>query len=354
MEQAFEYTGSPARIVFSRESSSRIGEVVSELGCSRALVLSTPFQKDDAERVRARLNDAGVGVFSNAKMHTPIDVTDDAMKMVAEHSADCLVAIGGGSTTGLGKAIALRTDLPQIVIPTTYAGSEVTPILGQTEDGRKTTLRSSAVLPEVVLYDPDLTKSLPVSMSVASGLNAVAHAVEALYAKDRNPISTMMAVEGARSLIEALPDIVSDPGDMKARAKALYGTWLCGTVLGNVSMALHHKLCHTLGGAFDLPHAQTHTVVLPHVVAFNAMAVPDLLSPLARILETDKPGLALSEFSKRLGAPMTLKELGMPEDGIDHAADLAMTDAYWNPRPLVRKLIRRLIEKAYFGEPPVR
>lgn len=350
----FEYQGSSARIVFGNGVRSRVTEMMKDLGCERALVLSTGFQKPDAEELAKDLGQLGAGVFSEAVMHTPVEVTDKAAEYAADIRADCLVALGGGSTTGLGKAIALRTDLPQIVVPTSYAGSEVTPILGQTEKGRKTTLRSEKVLPEVVLYDPELTVGLPVAMSITSGLNAIAHAAEALYAKDRNPVSTIMATEGIQALVHALPAIARNPSDLAARSKALYGAWMCGTVLGTVGMALHHKLCHTLGGTFDLPHAETHTVILPHAVAFNAAAVPELLAPVAEALGHEKPGLALFEFAKSLGAPTTLKELGMPEDGIDHAADLAMANPYWNPREMERPLVRRLIEKAFNGEPPVR
>lgn len=286
-------------------------------------------------------------------MHTPVEVTETAMKVVSETNADCTLAFGGGSTTGLGKAIAWRTDLPQFVIPTTYAGSEVTPILGQTENGVKTTLKSAKVLPEVVIYDPALTLSLPPTMTATSGLNAMAHAVEALYAKDRDPISTLTAAEGLRAMVRALPAIQENPADAEARADALYGAWLCGTVLGSVGMALHHKLCHTLGGSFDLPHAETHAVILPHAVAFNADEVPDLLRPLAVALGVEKPGLGLFEFARSIGAPTTLKELGMAEEGIEIAAELATENPYWNPRKIERPLIRRLIENAYHGTPPV-
>ncbi|WP_171181271.1 maleylacetate reductase [Ruegeria sp. HKCCD8929] len=354
MTLAFEYTGSPAKIVFGSGSRGRVREMMDDLGCKRALVLATPFQKPDAESLAEDLGGLSTGVFANATMHTPTDVTEQAMVVLEEADADCVVSLGGGSTTGLGKAIAYRTDLPQIVIPTSYAGSEVTPILGQTEGGTKTTLSSPRALPEVVLYDPDLTVGLPVGMSVTSGLNAIAHAAEALYAKDRNPVSTLMASDGIRALVDALPKIVENPSDMEARGNALYGTWLCGSVLGTVGMALHHKLCHTLGGAFDLPHADTHTVILPHAVAFNAAEVPELLAPIADALGHEMPGLGLHEFAKSLGAPTTLIELGMPEDGIDHAADLAMANPYWNPRKLERPLVRRLIEKAFHGLPPAR
>lgn len=354
MQQAFEYQGNPSRIIFGEGSVSRTAEVLSDLGCSRALVLSTPFQNNDAERLASDLGNTAVGVFSEAAMHTPVDVTEKALSITNDLKADCTIAFGGGSTTGLGKAIAYRTDLPQIVIPTTYAGSEVTPILGQTQNGRKTTLKSPSVLPEVVIYDPLESRDLPVAMSVTSGINAIAHAAEALYAKDRNPVSTLMAAEGARALVAALPVIKDDPKNADARSQALYGTWLCGSVLGSVGMALHHKLCHTLGGMFDLPHAETHTVILPHAVAYNAAVVPDLLTPIANALGAEKPGLGLFEFARTLSAPITLKELGMPDDGIDRASDLAVENSYWNPRPIERDLVRRLIEKAYFGEPPVR
>jgi maleylacetate reductase len=352
--EPFEYTGSPARIIFGEGSLARAGEAVESLGCRHALVLSTPAQAGDVRALAEQLGDLCAGTFTGAAMHTPVDVTETAMGVVQETGADCTVAFGGGSTTGLGKAIALRTDLPQVVIPTTYAGSEVTPVIGQTEDRVKTTLKDARVLPEVVIYDPVLTIGLPPAMSATSGLNAMAHAAEALYAEDRNPISSLMAAEGLRTLIRALPAIMTTPSDVGARADALYGAWLCGTVLGTVGMALHHKLCHTLGGTFDLPHAETHAIVLPHAIAFNAVAVPDLLAPLAAALGVEKPGLGLFEFARSIGAPTALSEIGMPEDGIDRAADLATEKPYWNPREIERPLIRRLIEKAYHGSPPVR
>ena len=182
------------------------------------------------------------------------------MAVVARERVDGLVAVGGGSTIGLAKAIALRTGLPQVAIPTTYAGSEMTDILGETEGGAKTTRRSEAVRPEAVIYDVELTRSLPPGLSATSGLNAIAHAAEALYARDGNPVIALMAEEGVRALAAALPAIVADPGDMAARGDALYGAWLCGLCLGAASMALHHKLAHVLGGSFDLPHAETHAV----------------------------------------------------------------------------------------------
>src|SRR5260370_19040325 len=154
-------------------------------------------------------------------------------------------------------------------------------------------------------------------------MNAIAHAVEGLYAEDGNPIVTLMALEATRALAEGLPAILDRPRDPAARAKALYGAWLCGTVLGSVGMALHHKLCHVLGGSFDLPHADTHTVVLPHVVSFNAHAVPEKLAPVAEILHSAGPGQCLFDLAKRIGAPTALKDIGKPAVRTVKASDIS-------------------------------
>jgi alcohol dehydrogenase class IV len=294
------------------------------------------------------------GVFPGAVMHTPVEVSQRATALANETGADCTVALGGGSTIGLGKAIALRTDLPQICIPTTYAGSEMTPILGETADGQKTTQRSDKVLPEAVIYDVDLTLTLPPALSATSGINAIAHAVEALYAQDRNPVISLMAGEGVAALARALPLIAESPQDTDARADALYGAWLCGACLGAVGMALHHKLCHVLGGAFNLPHAETHTIVLPHALAYNAPAAPEAVAALSRALgNAADPARALYDLAGRLGAKRALRDIGMPRDGIDRAADIALKNPYWNPRPIERAGIAALIARAWSGEPPV-
>ncbi|MDP9561209.1 UNVERIFIED_ORG: maleylacetate reductase [Rhizobium nepotum] len=349
--QPFVYTTAPARIVFGTGSSVGVAEEIRRLGLSRALVLSTPHQKGDAEALAARLGPLAAGVFSDAAMHTPVEVTKRAVEAYRAAGADCVVSLGGGSTTGLGKAIALRTGAPQIVIPTTYAGSEVTPILGQTENGVKTTLRGPEILPEVVIYDAELTLGLPVGISMTSGLNAMAHAAEALYARDRNPIASMMAVEGLRAMIEALPGVRMEPQDTKARETALYGAWLCGTVLGAVGMSLHHKLCHTLGGSLDLPHAETHAVLLPHTIAYVEQAVPDQLAPLAA-LGGGRAGTGLYDFAARLGAPASLAALGVGKEDLDAMAELATANPYWCPRPVEKTAIRALLQRAFEGARP--
>jgi maleylacetate reductase len=293
-----------------------------------------------------------VGVFADATMHTPIEVSERAVALARDLRADCTVALGGGSTTGLGKAIALRTDLPQIAVPTTYAGSEATPILGETIDGRKTTQRTMKVLPEVIVYDVDLTLSLPPALAAVSGMNAIAHAIEALYAQDANPVISVLAEQGIASLAQALPQIVGDPSHREARAEALYGAWTCGTCLGAVGMALHHKLCHVLGGSFNLPHAETHAVVLPHAVAFNAPAAPEAIARAAGALAATNAARALFDLARRLGAPLSLRELGMKSADLDIAAELACASPYWNPRPFTRDDIRGLLQAAFDGSRP--
>ena len=349
----FVYEALPARVLFGRGTLAELEQEAARLGLQRVLVLSTPEQRGQAERAAALLGGRTAGLFSEAAMHTPVDVTLRALDAVKAAGADGVLAVGGGSAVGLGKAIALRTDLPQIVVPTTYAGSEATPILGQTEDGLKTTQRTLKVLPEVIVYDVDLTFSLPVRGSMTSGLNAIAHAAEALYAPDGNPMISVMAEQGIAALLDGLPRIAAKADDADGRSQALYGAWLCGACLGAVGMSLHHKICHTLGGTFDLPHAETHAVMLPHSLAFNLPAAADARSRLARLLGSDNPALALAEFSERIGAPRALRSIGMPEDGIAKAAEIAVRNPYANPRPIEKTAIEAMLRRAWAGDWPI-
>jgi alcohol dehydrogenase class IV len=348
----FTYEVLPSRILFGIGVFQQLASEIQRLGCGRAVILSTSGQEKQARELAQKIGKLAAGVFSEAVMHTPVPVSERAVTLVRSVNADCTVAFGGGSAIGLGKAIALRTGLPQIVIPTTYAGSEMTPILGETAEGQKTTKRTLKVLPKVVLYDPKLTLTLPVSVSVTSGVNAVAHAVEALYAKDRNPIISLMAEEAIRAFVRSLPGIVANPKDGSARSEALYGAWLAGTCLGAVGMSLHHKLCHVLGGTFDLPHAETHTVVLPHAMAYNTPAEPAVMTAIAKVFGAGQASTDLYNFIGRLGAKRSLRELGMPEAGIEKAAHLAIQNPYWNPRKLEYQPILDLIRRAWAGEAP--
>lgn len=349
---AFTYTGLPARVVFGFGTVDRLPEEIDALGVTRALVLSTPPQAGGAQEIVDRLGERAAGLFSGAAMHTPVSVTEDALAVYEESGADGVVSFGGGSTIGLGKAIALRNDAPQLALPTTYAGSEMTSIIGQTEDGLKTTQKTPKVLPETVIYDVDFTISLPPVMSATSGVNAIAHAVEALYAENANPVLSLMAEEGVAALVRALRVIADAPHDREARSDALYGAWLCAICLGSSGVALHHKLCHVLGGSFDLPHAETHTIVLPHALSYNAPAVAPAMARLAKATRSDTPAAALFDLAEKGGAPLALKDLGMPEDGIDRVVEITLDNPYWNPRPLEEDGIRAIIRAAWEGRRP--
>jgi maleylacetate reductase len=339
----FIYSALPTRVIFGRGKIAEAANEAKRLGMKYPLVVTTPNQVDQGSALAQAVGGAH---WMGAVMHTPVKETEVALEFFREREADGVVSLGGGSSTGLGKAIAFRTDCPQLVIPTSYAGSEMTNILGETADGAKTTKRDPKIQPESVIYDPDLLDTLPEKFAATSGMNAIAHAVEALYAVDGNPIVSLMAEEGIRALGSALP---------KGKAghdEALYGAWLCGAVLGSVSMALHHKLCHVLGGTFDMPHAETHTVILPHATAYNAPGSPEAMMRIARALHAKSAAGGLYDLAKKLGAPLTLKELGMPEAGLDKAADIAAANPYPNPAPIVRAAIRKLLDDAYHGRRP--
>jgi maleylacetate reductase len=253
---------------------------------------------------------------------------------------------------GLGKAIALESSLPILAIPTTYAGSEMTPIYGLTEGGQKRTGRDPRVLPKTVIYDPSLTLTLPIALSITSAMNAMAHCVEALYAEDANPIVSLMAEEGIRALARSLPKLNANPDDVDVRSDLLYGAWLAGAALGAVGMSIHHKLCHTLGGSFNLPHSEVHTVILPHATAYNRAAAPEAMTRIAAALGASDAATGIWELERSLGAPLTLKEIGMKEEDLDRAARLATERPYFNPRPVQYSAIRALLNNAFHGRKP--
>jgi len=348
----FVYNGHPSRVVFGPGAIARLPGELERLGVQRALLLSTPEQSETLKRVGAALGSRMAGIFDRAVMHVPIETAEEARRKAAELGADGCVTVGGGSTTGLGKAIALTSSLPILVVPTTYAGSEMTAIYGLTEGGAKKTGRDARVLPKAVVYDPQLTLSLPAALSAASGLNAIAHSVEVLYAHDTNPIVSLMAEEGIRALASALPKVVANGSDLEARGDALYGAWLCGVALNSASMALHHKLCHVLGGSFNLPHAETHAIVLPHAMRYNAAAAPEAMRRVEKAIgRPDAPG-AVWDLERRLGIPAGLKDIGMKETGLERAARIATESPYPNPRKAEYAAVLQLLQNAFEGKRP--
>jgi maleylacetate reductase len=350
--RAFDFDALPGRVVFGVGSVERVPEELDRLEAKRVLLVFDLTSKPAADDLMERLGDRIATSYSDIEQHVPIEAARRAWEVARDAGADCTVTLGGGTTTGFGKAIALEMGIPSLAIPTTYAGSEMTPIYGITSDGRKQTGRDIRVLPKTVVYDPRLTVSLPPFVTGPSGMNALAHCVEGMYAKDANPITSLMAEEGIRALVRGLPVCVAEPENLEARTETMYGAYLAGATLAVVGMALHHRICHVLGGTFGLAHGDANSVMLPHVVRYNAPAVPEALGRAAVALGADDAALALFDLAVRMGAPTSLAELGMPEADLDRAAELSVDPPPWNPRPASGGDIRQLLADAYQGRRP--
>ncbi|MBO9589746.1 maleylacetate reductase [Devosia sp.] len=342
--KTFELQSFEQRVVFGKDHLSTLLPLVQDLGVTRAMVLSTPGRSTGVAAIAEALGERHFATFDDAVVHTPVEVTDRALNYLGD--ADGFVSLGGGSAVGLGKALALRTGLPHIAIPTTYSGSEISPILGQTRDGKKTTIRDKRVVPQAVIYDVSLTLSLPLDLTVSSGLNAMAHAFEALYAPDRSPETDRIAVEAIAGFAGALPILVDAPRDWDARATVLYAAYLSGRVLAARTMGLHHKLAHVLGGLYDLPHAPMHAALLPHVIRFNEVAAKEQLGLAADALGHESAAEGLEALALRLNVARSLAILGMPLDGASAAAEQVMQNPAPNPRAYGAADIVKLLEGA--------
>jgi maleylacetate reductase len=346
---SFVYEALPGRVVFGVGSVERLGDEVERLGARRALLLA---EERDVARPTELLGQLRAGTFTDVRQHVPVEVAEAARSLASKVDADCLVTVGGGSATGFAKAVALWSGLPIVAVPTTYAGSEMTPIYGLTADGRKRTGRDARVLPKVVLYDPALTVTLPPEVTGPSGMNALAHCVEALYGPGANPITALLAVEGVRALASGLPVAVRSPEDLAGRAEALRGAWLAGSGLAVAGVAIHHQACHVLGGTFGLPHADLNAVVLPHATAFVTPAVPDEMARVADALGAGDAAAGLYDLARKLDAPASLAELGLAEADLDRAARMIAEHVAQRPRPSTYADVRALLGAAYAGERP--
>lgn len=350
--KSFVHVTQPQRVEFGWGSLERLPELVDALGLKRVLVLSTQEQRGLGERVQNLLGARAVGLFSEAVMHVPVEVVDRALLLANKVQADACVAVGGGSTLGLGKGMALNSSLRLVAVPTTYAGSEMTPLYGLTQGGEKQTGRDWRVLPLSVLYDPELSRTLPHAMTMASALNAMAHAAEALYGENASPVHQLMAQEGLRAMGQALATLEHDLDDSQGRSDALYGAWLCGAVLGQVQMGLHHKLCHSLGGWFDLPHAELHALLLPYSLAYNSPMIEPALRRMQQALGCDDVPAYFYALRRRLGLPESLAQLGMRELNAPVLAEKLMAAPYPNPRALQADGLIALLEDAFAGRKP--
>jgi len=349
MPQKFSVNRGGTRVVFGDDASKLVGAELKALGAQRTLVVCTARRKRD---VLEAVGDHCVGLFAEAQPHVPEALVDRAHGVVSEHKADAVLAYGGGSTIGLAKALALRSDIVIGAIPTTYSGSEMTPIYGMTSGSGKTTGRDPRVLPNLVIYDPRLTYDLPFAVSCTSIFNSMAHAVEALYAQDADPVTLLAAERALRDLCGSIPRLLADARDPQGREDALVGAYLSGLALGSAAMGMHHKLCHVLGGSFGLSHAKTHTVLLPHVIAYNAAAAAGAIATMGQAMGMSDPAAGLYDLAARVGAPTDLATLGLQLSNLDAAADAAVQKQYANPRPVERDAVRDLLDNAYHGRRP--
>lgn len=344
----FVYSTHAVRVVFGAGSLAELPEALDSLGLRRVLLITTPGRAHDTAALVALLGDRLVDVFAGATPQVPADIVRDLLTVVERVQPDGCLTLGGGSAIGLGKAIARATGLPLAAVPTTYSGSEMTSIWGITAGNEKQTGRDSRVAPRLVLYDPDLTLDLPPAVSAASGMNAIAHCVEALYAPDASPVSALLAEDGLRRLAASLPLVVRAPRDPAARGEALAGAHLAGRALDLTAMGLHHKLCHVLGGSFGLPHAATHAALLPYVVAFNMPAAPVAIGRVAAALGVTDAAVGLRELGRGMGTP-TLAELGFTAADVPRAAALAVVGSYPNPRRVTEVEARGILARALGG-----
>lgn len=345
----FTYEALAGRVVFGNGAFARIPEELDRLGAARVLLIADRSGKDWADRLATRLGDRLAARIDEVRVHVPVELAEDARRIAAGAGADSIVTIGGGSATGLAKAVALGLPIPILAVPTTYAGSEMTPIWGLTSGAHKETGRDPRVQPRTVVYDPVLSVSLPAPVSAASGLNALAHCVEALYADGANPVTTVMAEEGIRILARSLPTVVASPGDLDARGEVLVGAYLAGASFASAGAGIHHKICHVLGGAYDLPHAETHAVILPHALAFVAPAVPEAMARLTPILGADAAG-AIQDLARAMAVPTSLSAIGMEERDLDEAARLVTAAAPDHPRHATERDMRALLGAAFRGD----
>ena len=348
----FDYQSLPWNIVFGVGAVERLPNELDKLEYHRALVLSTPEQTDQGREIVQLLGDRAVGLFDRAAMHVPAVTVDQAVHESKRLSADCTVSIGGGSTTGLGKALALRLSLPNVVIPTSYAGSEMTNIWGITENGRKETGRDNAVLPDLVLYDPELTRTMPPKFAGPSCLNAFAQAVVNVASGKINPIVSSMALEAVRAISHGLPIIMAEPDNMDARSEVLLGACLAGGSLGTGTTSLHHRLCHAFGGLLNSPHAETHAILLPHCVAYNAAAAAEGTRKVAEAMKVPDAAIGIYELASVVAAPTALQHIGIDYNDLDKIVALVMEAPPENPEPVTKIRLRALLEYAYHGREP--
>lgn len=336
------------RVVIGAGARGTLVQEIDRLTAGGVFLIATGSATVAADAIALDLGGRLAARWDRPVVHTPVRVTEEALGRLVAGGADLIVAMGGGSAIGLSKALAARTGLQQIVVPTTYAGSEVTPVLGETTGGVKSTRRDAALLPATVVYDPELTVSMPPGLTLTSAMNALAHAVEALWAPDATMLTDGLATESASGILVNLPEVLADPGDMPARGRLQESAWLAGLCLAQTTMGLHHQLAHALGGTFDLPHAPLHAMLLPHVMGFNLPFAPRASARLEWAVGRD-PVVVVRDLAASYGGPRTLRDLGVPRERLADVARCVVATPYPNPRPLVLDEVEALIADVWAG-----
>ncbi len=351
--QGFTYDALPGRVVFGNGAATGLGQEIGRLGCKRVLFIASPRWRDFVAERLAELDDAGAGHFDNVVSQAPGELADELAELARGDGVDGVVALGGGGAVGLAKTTALYVDGVQIVaMPTTYSGSEMTAVIGITRDGLKRSVADIRVKPKTVIYDPALTVGLPPAVTGPSGMNALAHCVEALYAQAPVPVISLVAEEGIRALSEGVPAACARPDDPAPRARALYGAWLAGAAVATAGVGIHHRACHVLGGSFGIGHGAANSVMLPQAVKFNATAAPEAIGRAAAALGADDAAGAIFDLAQGMGSPTALKDLGFAAGDLDRAAALTVEMTPYNPRALDIAGVRALFDDAFHGRRP--
>ncbi|HPF47221.1 MAG: maleylacetate reductase [Alphaproteobacteria bacterium] len=349
----FEYTPIPTKAVFAENAALKLKDEVEKLGCRRVMIACSAGMVKRIDHIIESLGPLCVALYNGAKPHCPEQVAMEALELYNKKNADCIVAIGGGSTIGIGKAIALRTDAKFIVIATTPCGSESTPIYGMLIGNQKKTGRDVRVIARTTIYDPMLTTGLNAHLTGTIGMNSLAHCVEALYAKDKNPVSDLYAIEGIVALTKGIKGSILNPNDLNARAQVLYGGMLSGYCVNLAGIAIHHKICHVLGGHHGIPHGESNSVILPYAIAYNETAAPFAMEKITTAMKTKSASGGVYDFARDINVPKSLKELGMREEHLDIAAKETVETTPFNPKPVDFQSVRALLQQAYEGIRPI-
>uniref|UniRef100_A0AAU1U3M7 Maleylacetate reductase n=1 Tax=Streptomyces sp. NBC_00119 TaxID=2975659 RepID=A0AAU1U3M7_9ACTN len=351
MTITFDHTTQGQRVLFGTgDAAAHTVAALNGLGAERVLLIADAFVSELSDAVAERV--CVVARIHEIVQHVPAENAARAVEVAQTHDADAIVTIGGGSAVGLAKIVARDAGLPIVAVPTTFAGSEATNVWGITEAGRKTTGIDDKVLPKIVVYDASLMASLPGQLAVSSGLNALAHAVDGFWAPRSNPINKAMGTEGLRALVPGLRALHADPDDIAAREQTLYGAYLAAVAFASAGSGLHHKICHALGGAYAMPHAETHSVVIGYVTAFNAPFAVDAAERVAAAVGDGLSAAAgIHALGRQIDAPSSLKELGLKEEDLPAAADLILPAVPpSNPRPVTREALEELLRAAWAGD----